>query len=219
MIQHHQKELKSISTKNKVILFPSHVNLALCTPTNYSLGSQDVTKYKSGAYTGEISAEQLKSYNVEYCLVGHSERRQLLNETNLDINLKIKNLLKNNIIPVLCIGETKEERQTEKVKEVLQKEILESTSGLTEIEKKNIIIAYEPIWSVGTGIIPTIDQIEEVFLLIKQYYPENKILYGGSVNENSINELKQSNLIDGYLIGGLSLDPKRLEIMLNNLNN
>ena len=78
----YEKKLRNINTKNKIILFPTYLNLALCTPTNYSVGSQDVTKYKTGAYTGEISAEQLKTYNVKYCLVGHSERRQLLNETS-----------------------------------------------------------------------------------------------------------------------------------------
>ena len=204
-------ELKNIQTSSTLILCPTYLNIPLVN-TDILLGSQNVSKNDNGAYTGEISATQLKQFNVKYSIVGHSERRQYQKETNEDIKEKIDKLLENGITPILCIGESKEERENNTYKEVLKEElsILDTNS--------NVIIAYEPIWSIGTGIIPTNEEITEVFTLIKSILPNNKVLYGGSANVDNIDTLKEIDLIDGYLLGGLSLKPEKLQIFLDKLN-
>ncbi|MBR3146020.1 MAG: triosephosphate isomerase [Bacilli bacterium] len=204
-------ELKKINTSSTLILCPTFLNIGLV--DGILLGSQNVSKFDDGAYTGEISANELKSYNVKYAIVGHSERRNYQKETNEDIKLKLIKLIENDITPILCIGESKEERQNNTYKEVLKEEL----SILDDIEK-DVIIAYEPIWSIGTGIIPTNEEIIEVFNLIKSICPNDKVLYGGSANNENIDTLKQIDLIDGYLLGGLSLKPDKLEEFLNKLN-
>jgi triosephosphate isomerase len=210
--------LNKISTTNKLILCPSTINISNTKLTSISLGAQNVSSTNNGAYTGEISANQLKSYNVEYTIIGHSERRTYQKESLEEINEKIKRLFENNIIPILCIGESKEEREQNKYKEVLEKELLTALKDIKEEDKNKIIVAYEPIWSIGTGIIPTIEEIDEVFNIIKNILPTSKILYGGSANEENIDILNTSKLIDGYLLGGLSLKPDKLNIFLKKLN-
>ena len=203
--------LKQISTNSTLILCPTYINIPLV--DGVLLGSQNVSKTDNGAFTGEVSAEQLKSYNVKYSIVGHSERREYQKETNKDIKEKIIKLIENDITPILCIGESKEERNNGTYKEVLREEL-----SILEDVNKDIIIAYEPIWSIGTGIIPTNEEIKEVFELIKSICPNDKVLYGGSANDENIDTLKQIDLIDGYLLGGLSLKPDKLQEFLNKLN-
>ena len=203
------KGLESINTEETIILCPTYLNIGAAN-TSLKIGSQNVSKNENGAYTGEISATQLKSYNVQYAIVGHSERREYQRETNEEINLKIKQLLINDITPILCIGES--------LKEILKEELTIAIKDIKEKKKKKIIIAYEPIWSIGTGIIPTNEQIEEVFAEIKKIVPESKILYGGSANEENIDQLKQIGAIDGYLLGGLSLKLEKLKIFLQKLH-
>lgn len=209
--------LESIQTDETIILCPTFLNIG-ATNSSLKIGSQNVSINENGAYTGEISATQLKSYHVQYAIVGHSERREYQRETNEEINLKVKQLLKNDITPILCIGESLEERNKNQVKEVLTKELLIAIKDVTEEEQAKIIIAYEPIWSIGTGIIPTNDQIEEVFEEIKKIVPKSKILYGGSANEENIDQLKLINAIDGYLLGGLSLKLDKLKIFLQKIH-
>lgn len=215
----YQGKLKLIKSQSKIILCPTLLNISLFNLDNISLGAQNVNNKSDGAFTGEVSANQLKTHGVEYCIVGHSERRAYQLETNKIINEKIKELLKNNITPILCIGETKEERESGKVTQILKKELKEATEDLTSLEKNRLIIAYEPIWSIGTGLIPTIKEIEAVFELIKAEFPKNKILYGGSANEENIGILKATSIIDGYLLGGISLKPEKLQLFLTKLEN
>lgn len=215
----YQEELNKIRSQSTLILCASPLNIANYNLKNCHLGSQNVSAYITGAHTGEIAASQLKSYGVEYCIVGHSERRKEQKETDNDIAKKIEQLYREGITPILCIGETKEEREQGLVKEVITNEIQIATKQITEKDKKTIIIAYEPIWSIGTGIIPTNEQIEEVLKLIKQLLPNTKVLYGGSANENNINTLKKCTLIDGYLLGGLSLKPESLKLFIEKLEN
>lgn len=210
-------QLRSINLSKNIILCPSDINISEVDIKEISLGAQNVSKTQEGAYTGEISAKQLKSYNVDYCIVGHSERRDYQKESNEDINNKIKQLYLNNIIPILCIGETKEEKELNKTFDILKEELLIATKELSEKEKEKLIIAYEPIWSIGTGIIPTIEEIDKNLMFIKSILPDSKILYGGSANEKNIDTLKQSKLIDGFLLGGLSLKVEKLESFIKKL--
>lgn len=212
-------ELNNINCQSKLIICPTFLNLGNTNNCNFSLGAQNVGINSTGAFTGEIGASQLKSYNAEYCIVGHSERREYQKETLSEINTKIKNLFVKDITPILCIGETKEQRDNNQVKEILEKEITTAIEGLTFEEKNKLIIAYEPIWSIGTGIIPTLKEIKEIFTFIKTLLPTSKVLYGGSANENNIDTLKTEPLIDGYLLGGLSLKPIELKIFLDKLEN
>ena len=204
--------LKYVKTDNTLILCPTYLNIPLVN-IDILVGSQNVSKTDNGAYTGEISAEQLESYNVKYSIVGHSERREYQKETNLDIKEKIMKLIQFGITPILCIGESKEERENGTYKEVLKEEL----SILQFLPTDQIIIAYEPIWSIGTGIIPTNEEITEVFELIKNIIPNSKVLYGGSANNENIDTLKEIDLIDGYLLGGLSLRPDKLQEFLDKL--
>ncbi len=213
----YNTKLELIETKHELILCPSTINIPYATHEDYKLGAQNISKFNEGAHTGEVSASQLVSNDVEYAIIGHSERRELENETDEDINMKIKMALKNNITPILCIGETKDERDNNEYQEVIAKELSFAIRELLEEEIEKMIIAYEPIWSIGTGVIPTIDQINEVFGLIKEYLPNNKVLYGGSVNEDNIEELNSCEHIDGYLLGGLSLELDKLQVFLEKI--
>ena len=210
----YQNELKRIESSHQLVICPSQVYLNSIDLPNFDLGSQNVSSYHQGAYTGEIYAHQLKSLNVKYCLVGHSERRKYQRETNKDINEKIKRLLEEEITPILCVGETKEQKDSKKTKSVLLSELNECLSG---INNNDIIIAYEPVWAIGTGITPTKEEVEDVLKEIKKVYQKNKLIYGGSLNQENIAEFKTSDLIDGYLLGGLSLKPQELKDFISQI--
>lgn len=210
----YQNELKKIESSHQLVICPSQIYLNSIDLPTFDLGSQNVSSYHQGAYTGEIYAHQLKSLDVKYCLVGHSERRKYQRETNKDINEKIKRLLEEEITPILCIGETKEQKDSKRTKSVLLSELNECLSG---INNNDIIIAYEPVWAIGTGITPTKDEVEDVLKEIKKVYQKNKLIYGGSLNQENIVEFKTSDLIDGYLLGGLSLKPQELKDFISKI--
>lgn len=206
----YQNKLKNFNFKNDIVLCPSSVYLSNFELENIFLGSQNVSPFNDGAYTGEVSARQLKSLNVKYCLVGHSERRVYFKENNEIMKNKIEQLLENEIIPIYCVGELEKNSDNNE----LDKEL----KILKEIHNnEKIIIAYEPLWAIGTGIQPNINELEKIIKLIKEKFPNNKVLYGGSVNEDSIVNLK-SELIDGYLLGGVSLHPDRISMLLSKLD-
>ena len=206
----YQNKLKKFNFKNDIVLCPSSVYLSNFELENIFLGSQNVSPFNDGAYTGEVSARQLKSLNVKYCLVGHSERRVYFKENNEIMKNKIDQLLENEIIPIYCVGELEKNSDNNE----LDKEL----KILKEIHNnEKIIIAYEPLWAIGTGIQPNINELEKIIKLIKEKFPNNKVLYGGSVNEDSIVNLK-SELIDGYLLGGVSLHPDRISMLLSKLD-
>lgn len=213
----YQETLKTIKSPYKMVLAPTFLNINLFDLENFNLASQNISAFNEGAHTGEISGKDLKKSNVTYSLIGHSERRKDQRETNRDIQEKIKRALENDIIPVLCIGETKSGRQSNRIEEVIKKDIIEATCNLTEEEIKKIIIAYEPIWSIGTGLIPKNKDIEKVNKLIKKILPNNTIIYGGSANEENIDLLKKCSSIEGYLLGGLSLHPDKLQKFINKI--
>ena len=159
-----------------------------------------------GPYTGSINSKMLKNVGAKYVIIGHSEVR-FSGDTNRLINLKIKNAIQSGLKVIFCIGETLKEKKNKDTKKVLNKQI---RLGLNKIRNKDkVIIAYEPIWSIGTGIIPKPDELSKIINFIRSKIKDNKILYGGSVNPKNINELKSINNIDGYLIGGASQDSKK----------
>ncbi len=207
----YQERLSTIKTHTKVVLCPNYLNISLFNLTKIELGAQNVSATDEGAYTGEVAAKELKENGVKYCIVGHSERREYQNETDELVFSKILELLKNDIIPILCIGETKEERESNKVEEVIRKELEYAVNRLDDSQKSRLVIAYEPIWSIGTGLVPTVEEIDEVLSLIKNIIPNATLLYGGSANEENINTLNNSKYTEGYLVGGLSLKPDKLQ--------
>lgn len=213
----YQEKMKKLDFTSHIIMCPTFLNINLFQLDKLELGAQDVSKEGNGAHTGEISAKDLKNSNVKYVIIGHSERRKDQRETYEDIHKKLKEALDYQLTPILCIGETKEEREDNKVEEVLKEELATAMKELSQEERKSIIIAYEPIWAIGTGIIPSLEQIDEVIKLIKREYPMCSVLYGGSVNQENIVNLKQLSSVDGYLLGGLSLKPEDLQIFINEL--
>ena len=175
--------------------------------TGIEVGAQNCHEQITyGAFTGSINPLMLKSVGAKYVIIGHSENRQN-GENNKLINLKIKGALKSGLKVIFCIGETLREKRKKITKLVLLKQI---NAGLIKIkDKKNIIIAYEPVWSIGTGLVPKSKELFETIDLIKKRFKNNKVLYGGSVNPKNINQLKSIDNIDGYLIGGASQESKK----------
>ena len=159
-----------------------------------------------GAFTGSINSRMLKDVGAKYVIVGHSENR-FSGETNKLINLKIKSALKSGLKVIFCIGETLKEKRKKNTKQVLNKQIKMGLSGINN--KNKIIIAYEPVWSIGTGLIPKSKELFETVNFIKRKIGNYKILYGGSVNPKNIDLLKSINNIDGFLIGGASQESKK----------
>ncbi len=203
------EKLSNTCKKENVLIAPTSIYIEKFINNGFVTGCQNVSKYRSGSYTGEISVEQLKSIGVSFAIVGHSEVRKNLGETTLDTNTKIIKLLDEGIVPILCVGETKEERDEEREKDVVLDQINGALEDLSSEEVKKVIIAYEPIWAIGTGNVPNNKEIVDMIITIKNYLKENYdvpgiILYGGSVNSENIDELNQIKEADGYLIGGAS---------------
>ena len=175
--------------------------------SNIVVGAQNCHEnQKYGAFTGFVNSAMLKNVGAKYVIIGHSENRKS-GESNKLINAKIKSALKANLKIIFCIGETLKEKRKKITKKILNKQI---KLGLDHIKnKKNIIIAYEPVWSIGTVLIPKAKELYDTIDFIKKKYKNNKVLYGGSVNPKNINELKSIDNIDGYLIGGASQDSKK----------
>lgn len=203
---------------DNVIFSPSNIYLLKFIENGMKVATQDVSFANIGAYTGDISASQLKSLGVKYSIVGHSERRKYY-EDDKYVNRKLSELLNEDMIPILCIGETKEERETGVTLDIIKKEIDEAFKEIDKLD--NIIIAYEPIWSIGTGIIPTNYDIEKTITFIKEYIHEkyhtnNKVLYGGSVSNKNIDELEKLEVVDGYLVGGCSIKKEEFDSLIRN---
>ena len=177
--------------------------------TNLEVGAQNCHESDDyGAYTGHINSKMLKNVGAKYVILGHSENRQS-GETDKLINLKIKSAIKSNLKIIFCIGETLSEKRKKLTNKILAKQI---TNGLKSIKNtSNIIIAYEPVWSIGTGIIPRSNDLLNSISYIKSKFNKKtpKVLYGGSVNDKNITELKDINVIDGFLIGGASQSSKK----------
>lgn len=201
------------------ILFPpfpfiSEVNKLLKGKASFYSGAQNCSEHSSGAYTGEVSASMIKSVGASYVLVGHSERRQYFGETNSQLTSKIKLALENNLSPVFCVGERLTERKTNAHFERVKSQITEVLSNFDKTQIKNIILAYEPVWAIGTGETATPEQAQEMHAFIRktvgELFDKNiseniAILYGGSCNAQNAKELFACADVDGGLIGGASL--------------
>ncbi len=182
-----------------------------------SLGAQNLFWETEGAYTGEISPVMLVSVGCKYVIIGHSERRQYFDETDETVNKKIKAAIKNDLIPVLCVGESEKERESKETFSVLDKQVKKGVEGFSSDDLETLVIAYEPVWAIGTGKTATTDQAQEAHQFLRSVLEKSfgnmlaksiRILYGGSVKPNNIAELMAMPDIDGALVGGASLDPE-----------
>lgn len=190
--------------------------------TNIRLGAENVHFAEKGAYTGEISAAMLKEYGVEYVIIGHSERRQYFGETDETVNKRTLTALNAGLTPIVCVGETLEERETGKTEAVLHRQLQEGLKGVEDITK--LVIAYEPVWAIGTGKTATAAQANETIGYIRKTLGELfcekcaakvRIQYGGSMNAGNCKELMAQEEIDGGLIGGASLKAPDFSAIVN----
>ena len=215
-------------TENEVILCVPYTDLfyALLNVqgTNIKIGAQIMHFEEKGAYTGEISPQMLKSINVEYVIIGHSERRQYYNETDETVNKKIKAAFNVGLKPIVCVGETLEEREAGKTAEIITNQTKLALEGLSNEQVENTIIAYEPIWAIGTGKTATSEDannsIKEIRNKIAEIYGQNTasrviIQYGGSVKSSNAKELFSTSDIDGGLVGGASLKAEEFSKIVN----
>ena len=220
------QEIKDV--KNEIILCVPYTDLfyALLTAqnTNIKIGAQNMHWKEKGAYTGEISGQMLKSIGVEYVIIGHSERRQYFAETDETVNLKVKYALENNLKPIICVGETLEQREHGETEKIIESQIKLALKDLTKEQIRAIIIAYEPVWAIGTGKTATPEEANNVIKYIrkqiKELYneeiAENIIIqYGGSVKASNAEELFNMSDIDGALVGGASLNFKEFSEIVN----
>ena len=180
----------------------------------FFVGAQNVSKFDNGAFTGEVSAKMLQSMNIDYCIVGHSERRKYFNETNQDVAEKVNKLLEADINPIVCVGESLEQREAGTHFELIRSQVSEGLFHLDCEQIKRTVIAYEPVWAIGTGKTATKEQAQEVYAFIRAMLAEKysddvaqevSILYGGSCNAKNARELFAQTDVDGGLIGGASL--------------
>ena len=192
--------------------------------TNIKIGAQNMHWEESGAYTGEVSGQMLKSIGVEYVIIGHSERRQYFNETDETVNKKIKAAFANELKPIVCVGETLEQREVGKTEEVITAQTKIALDGLTEEQVENTIIAYEPIWAIGTGKTATAEDANNSIKAIRNEIAKNygqniadKVImqYGGSVKASNAKELFSTSDIDGGLVGGASLKVEEFANIVN----
>ena len=185
--------------------------------TAIGLGAQNMHWETQGAYTGEISADMLLSAGCAYVIIGHSERRQLFGETDQTVNKKIKSALNAGLAPVFCIGETESQREAGQTFSVLDKQVQKGLESFVSGDLESLIVAYEPVWAIGTGKTATTGQAQEVHAHVRQWFADNfddgiaqklRILYGGSVKPSNVKDLMAMPDVDGALVGGASLDPQ-----------
>ncbi|MBQ2511124.1 MAG: triose-phosphate isomerase [Bacteroidales bacterium] len=213
-----QLEQKELPRDTQLIVCPPFPYLEMTTDyandSYFMVGAQNVSDQEKGAYTGEVSAAMLESMEIDYCIVGHSERRAYYGETNATVAAKVNQLLQHGIKPIVCVGEVLEEREAGKQFEVVKKQVEQGLFHLSADQLREVVIAYEPVWAIGTGKTATPDQAQEIHahirsLLATKYGKEIandiSILYGGSCKPSNAKELFACPDIDGGLIGGASL--------------
>lgn len=221
------KELKNYDLDDEVIsiIFPPAINLPILKDKlTISLGAQNMYFEDSGAFTGEISGDMILEAGGEYVIIGHSERRQVFGETDEIINKKVKKAVEIGLKPILCCGENLEEREEEKHQERIESQIRSGLKGLSKEDLENLVIAYEPIWAIGTGKTASSEDAEEMCAFIRELvgklYDEDTaekllIQYGGSVNPENIKKILAKDNIDGALVGGASLKAESFQELVN----
>jgi len=222
------KLLAKVNSKHEVVICPPFTSLALASyftkGSQVILGAQNICDEEEGKCTGEISGKMIRDCGASYVIIGHSERRTKFRENGKIINKKIKIALKNGLKVILCVGETLAEKNIGKTKEIIMAQVQEALKGLYENELENITIAYEPVWSIGTGKIPTVKEIEIVAKNIRDVVCEDfspkaekiEIIYGGSVDNKNCGTFSKVKGINGLLIGGASLNAETfLQIIKN----
>ena len=230
-------EAAAFAEEFKKLYHDTDVRAAICAPytqletlvkafagTGIGVGAQNVYFEKEGAFTGEISVDMLKEIGVDYCIVGHSERRQYFNETDQSVNRKLKALMETEICPILCVGEVLEEREAGRETEIVSGQVRAALDGISAEKAERIVIAYEPVWAIGTGKTATPEQAGEMCACIRQtletLYDDvvsDKIIiqYGGSVKPENAADIMNMEEIDGALVGGASLDPSKFIEIIN----
>ena len=209
-IETYLKKIKFDSDRNQqkcVIICPPLPFINKIHSKDLLIGAQDCSIYTEGAYTGETSTRILKDIGCNFCIIGHSERRSFIGESNEIIAKKIINCLAEQIIPILCIGESLEQKKKNITEEILISQVQKSIPK--QANMNNMIIAYEPIWAIGTGLTPTLDEITKMHTFIKNCIPQSKnfkILYGGSVKSSNCNDILAQKNVDGILVGSASID-------------
>ena len=207
------------ASKDKIVISAPYIHIPTLKKAEIKLAGQNISaESEYGAHSGEINAKMLKSYGVDYCIIGHSEIRARYNENNDIIKAKIHNCINSNITPIICIGESSDEKNSGHTLQALNNHIKELFSDNISSE---IIVAYEPIWSIGTGVTPSTEELSEVMEYLNNILKEldqlekgYKLVYGGSVNEKNIQQIIGNKFVDGALIGGASLDIKKFEALL-----
>ena len=230
-------EAAAFAEEFKKLYFGTDVKAAICAPftqletlvkafegTGIGVGAQNVHFAKEGAYTGEISADMLREIGVDYCIVGHSERRQYFAETDETVNLKLKALIPAGIKPILCVGEVLEEREEGREQEVVRCQLQKALDGIEASDAENLVIAYEPVWAIGTGRTATPQQANEmcacIRMTLEELYNEDVadriiIQYGGSVKPENATDIMNMDEIDGALVGGASLEASKFSEIIN----
>ncbi len=191
--------------------------------TDIKLGAQNMHWEESGAFTGEVSPSMLNEIPVDYVVIGHSERRQYFNETNETVNKKVKSALSHHIKPIICVGETLEEREANKAKDIIKNQIIKAFEDVDKKDIEKVVVAYEPIWAIGTGKTASADDANDMILFIREtigslYGQEKEVVriqYGGSVKPNNVSELMSKSQIDGALVGGASLKADDFVSLIN----
>ena len=217
-----KKELKAAKLANaSIVLCAAAVHLEsfakkLKTKA-VAIGAQNIFWEEKGSYTGEISAAMVANLGAEYVIIGHSERRRYFGETSVEANLKIKAALKNKLTPIYCVGETKEEKDNGMAAETIIEQVTEGFAGLSDTKAASVIIAYEPVWAVGSDALPTSNEILEIKILIKKIFADMyrlsvaekiRVLYGGSVKAEAVAQVCLEPGLDGVLVGRESLVPR-----------
>lgn len=213
-----REKLSSISEID-IVLFPSFTSLFIAgemlRDTNIKLGAQNVFYEEKGAYTGEISPLQIKDVGAEYVIIGHSERRSIIGEDNEIINKKVLKAIKNNLVPIICVGETLKEREENKSMRVVISQLKAALRGIDEEGIKKVVVAYEPVWAIGTGKNATGEDAQETIVMLREHLSniyttpiaQNiRIQYGGSITSSNVAEFAGEKDIDGALVGGASQD-------------
>ena len=209
---------KNYNHNSQILIFPPNLYiqtaLEILKENDINIGVQNIYYKDFGAYTGEISPKMILSIGCDYSLVGHSERRNIFHETDEEVNLKVKSLISNGVNVVMCIGETEEEREAGKTEKVLERQLNYGLKDILPPDMKNVILAYEPVWAIGTGKTATPEIAEQAHKFIRDWISQKfggkiadeiSILYGGSIKVSNIRELIAQEDIDGGLIGGASL--------------